>query len=36
MNWDNHAKDFRGDLDKWIGIGGLVMSSLLILSLLVR
>jgi hypothetical protein len=36
MNRDEHAKDHRVDLDKWIGVGGLVMSSLLILSLVVR
>jgi hypothetical protein len=34
MNRDEHAN--RVDLDKWIGVGGFVMSSLLILSLVVR
>jgi hypothetical protein len=36
MNRDEHTKDYRVDLDKWIGVGGLVMTSLLILSLVVR
>jgi hypothetical protein len=30
------ATDARIDLDKWVGLGGLLMSSLFILSLVVR
>jgi hypothetical protein len=36
MNKDVELTNRRIDLDKWLGIGGLFMSSLLILSLVVR
>jgi hypothetical protein len=36
MNNDLQVTDRRIDLDRWLGIGGLLMSSLLILSLVVR
>ncbi len=36
MNRNEHGTDYRVDLDTWIGVGGLVMSSLLILSLVMR
>jgi hypothetical protein len=36
MSKDVEVTNRRVDLDKWLGVGGLVMSSLLILSLVVR
>ena len=36
MSKDVETKNRRIDLDKWLGVGGLLMSSLLILSLVVR
>jgi hypothetical protein len=36
MNKDVEVTNRRIDLDKWLGIGGLLTSSLLILSLVVR
>jgi hypothetical protein len=36
MNRDVEVTNRRVDVDKWLGIGGLFMSSLLILSLVVR
>ena len=36
MNDDVEVGNCRIDFDKWLGIGGLLMSSLLILSLVVR
>jgi hypothetical protein len=36
MNKDVEVTNRRIDLDKWLGVGGLLMSSLLILSLVVR
>jgi hypothetical protein len=36
MNKDVEATNRRIDLDKLLGVGGLLMSSLLILSLVVR
>jgi hypothetical protein len=36
MNREVEMKDRRIDVDKWLGLGGLAISSLLILSLVVR
>jgi hypothetical protein len=36
MNKNMEVTNRRIDLDKWLGLGGFVMSSLLILSLVVR
>jgi hypothetical protein len=36
MNNDVQVTNRGIDLDRWLGIGGLLMSSLLILSLVVR
>jgi hypothetical protein len=36
MNTNADVTNRRIDLDKWLGVGGLLMSSLLILSLVVR
>jgi hypothetical protein len=36
MNKDVEVTNRRIDLDKWLGVSGLLMSSLLILSLVVR
>jgi hypothetical protein len=36
MSKDAETTNRRIDLDKWLGVGGLLMSSLLILSLVVR
>jgi hypothetical protein len=36
MNRDAETRNHRIDLDKWLGVGGFLMSSLLILSLVVR
>jgi hypothetical protein len=36
MSKDVEVTNHRIDLDKWLGVGGLLMSSLLILSLVVR
>jgi hypothetical protein len=36
MKEDVKVTNRRIDLDKWLGVGGLLMSSLLILSLVVR
>ena len=36
MNKDVEVTNRRIDFDKWLGVGALLMSSLLILSLVVR
>jgi hypothetical protein len=36
MNKDVEVRACPTDLDKWLGLGGLILSSLLILSLVVR